>query len=81
MSVEVQQYHAHVLTVGRDIDRFFETKPGIFVFNNKLATQLSRPQIYADQDEAIAQQADKGSGWGGDEEKGDGRTAVESVEL
>lgn len=41
-----------------DIDRFFETEPGMIVCNNKLATQLSRPQMFADEDERIAQAAE-----------------------
>jgi len=66
-----------------DIDRFFETKPGIVVCNNKLATQLARPQIYIDQDNAIAQQAEKDSGWNGYEkadEKAD-EVTVEKLEV
>lgn len=42
-----------------DIDRFFETNPPIIICGNKLATQLSRPQIYADQDEEIYRQVEK----------------------
>ncbi|KAF2455814.1 sugar transporter STL1 [Lineolata rhizophorae] len=34
-----------------DIDRFFETKPGIFVHRNKLAVQLQRPDVYIEADE------------------------------
>lgn len=45
-----------------DIDRFFETKPGVIVCRNSLATQLSRPQQYYDQDEEIARQGEKGDG-------------------
>lgn len=37
-----------------DIDRFFETRPGIFVHRNKLATQLQRPSIFEEMDEKIA---------------------------
>ncbi|PGH20429.1 hypothetical protein AJ80_03575 [Polytolypa hystricis UAMH7299] len=37
-----------------DIDRFFETKPGIIVAFNKTATQLHRPEEYALMDEEIA---------------------------
>ncbi|KAF4126858.1 Sugar transporter [Geosmithia morbida] len=37
-----------------DIDRYFYDNPGIFVFKNKQATQLSRPQIYEDADREIA---------------------------
>ena len=36
-----------------DIDRFFETHPGIFIHRNKIATQLSRPQQYYEADERI----------------------------
>jgi hypothetical protein len=28
-----------------DIDRFFDTKPGIFIHRNKIATQLRRPSV------------------------------------
>jgi hypothetical protein len=38
----------------KDIDRFFETNPGIFIHNNKIATQLHRPAIYEEEDERIA---------------------------
>lgn len=37
-----------------DIDRFFETKPGIFVHRNKLAVQLHRPIEFIEADERIA---------------------------
>ena len=44
-----------------DIDRFFADHPAILVFRNKTATQLQRPEIYAEADRAIAdQQFDKG---------------------
>uniref|UniRef100_A0A093VF32 Sugar transporter STL1 n=1 Tax=Talaromyces marneffei PM1 TaxID=1077442 RepID=A0A093VF32_TALMA len=36
-----------------DIDRFFETKPGIIVAWNKTATQLERPEEYIRMDEEI----------------------------
>ncbi|OQN97487.1 hypothetical protein B0A48_16640 [Cryoendolithus antarcticus] len=49
-----------------DIDRFFETKPGVLVFRNRLATQLSRPQQYFDMDEEIARKEEKEGGWGGE---------------
>ena len=42
--------------------------PGIIVSKNKLATQLSRPQTYIDQDERIAQETD-GKEWNQDVEK------------
>lgn len=60
-----------------DIDRFFETKPGIIVCRNKLATQLSRPQIYIDQDEEIARAGDKGGVF--DDDKDEGRVTVEKM--
>jgi hypothetical protein len=37
-----------------DIDRFFETKPGILVHQNKLAVQLYRPSEFIEADERIA---------------------------
>jgi hypothetical protein len=37
-----------------DIDRFFETGPGIFVHRNKLAVQLHRPAEFIEADERIA---------------------------
>ncbi|KAF2101344.1 general substrate transporter [Rhizodiscina lignyota] len=39
-----------------DIDRFFESQPGLLVHRNKLATQLSRPEIYIEEDERIARE-------------------------
>ncbi|OAQ72887.1 sugar transporter STL1 [Pochonia chlamydosporia 170] len=39
-----------------DIDRFFADNPGIFVFRNKVATQLQRPDIYEEADNEIAHQ-------------------------
>ncbi|KAG4035133.1 hypothetical protein MFRU_002g04780 [Monilinia fructicola] len=33
-----------------DIDRFFESKPGLFVHRNKMATQLQRPRVYEEED-------------------------------
>ncbi|KAL2104959.1 hypothetical protein VUR80DRAFT_9258 [Thermomyces stellatus] len=45
-----------------DIDRFFETKPGIFVFRNKLATQLSRPEEFSGEDDRIAADEEKKAG-------------------
>lgn len=42
-----------------DIDRFFETKPGIFVHRNKIATQLHRPKIYDEEDYRIGHLEDK----------------------
>ena len=63
-----------------DIDRFFETKPGIIIARNPLATQLSRPEIYAEQDAAIARGAEKSGHWDGDEEKAGGDIAVEKLD-
>ena len=37
-----------------DIDRFFETEPGLFVHRNKLAIQLLRPIEFIEADERIA---------------------------
>lgn len=37
-----------------DIDRFFETEPGLFVHRNKLAVQLHRPIEFIEADERIA---------------------------
>jgi hypothetical protein len=37
-----------------DIDRFFETEPGLFVHRNKLAVQLHRPVEFIEADERIA---------------------------
>jgi len=62
-----------------DIDRFFETKPGILIFNNKLATQLQRPQVYIDQDAQIAQYGEKRSGSFAEEEKAGNEVSVEKV--
>lgn len=65
-----------------DIDRFFETKPGILVFRNKLATQLERPEVYAEQDERIAREGEKVGGWSGsgDEEKAGEGVRVEMLQ-
>jgi len=57
-----------------DIDRFFESKPGIVVAWNKTATQLQRPEEYIQMDEEIAQLANNGGiekklSDGGDEEQ------------
>ena len=37
-----------------DIDRFFADHPNVFVFRNKIATQLARPSEYSEADNAIA---------------------------
>ena len=37
-----------------DIDRFFETKPGILIHRNKLAVQLHRPVEFIEADARIA---------------------------
>ncbi|KAF2488787.1 sugar transporter STL1 [Lophium mytilinum] len=39
-----------------DIDRFFESGPGLFVHRNKIAVQLARPAEYAEEDARIARQ-------------------------
>ena len=36
------------------MDRFFATKPGIFIHRNKVAVQLQRPVEYIEADERIA---------------------------
>ena len=41
-----------------DSDRFFADHPDIFVFNNKLATQLRRPSVYEEADDMIAHRLD-----------------------
>lgn len=41
-----------------DIDRFFETGPGVFIHRNKLAVQLQRPVEYIEADERIARAED-----------------------
>jgi hypothetical protein len=55
-----------------DIDRFFETRPGIFI-HRKIATQLRRPSVYEEEDQRIA---DGGKGMG---ESGGG-SGVEEIE-
>jgi len=45
-----------------DIDRFFDANHGIFVFNNKIATQLHRPEEYIRMDEDIARDVEKERG-------------------
>ncbi|KAG0652492.1 Sugar transporter STL1 [Hyphodiscus hymeniophilus] len=42
-----------------DIDRFFETKPGILIHRNKIATQLHRPEIYEEDDYRIEHMDEK----------------------
>lgn len=37
-----------------DIDRFFETSPGVLIHRNKLAVQLHRPAEFIEADERIA---------------------------
>ncbi|OCL09725.1 sugar transporter STL1 [Glonium stellatum] len=39
-----------------DIDRFFESGPGIFINRNKIAVQLARPIEYIEADERIARE-------------------------
>ncbi|KAF2441498.1 sugar transporter STL1 [Karstenula rhodostoma CBS 690.94] len=49
-----------------DIDRFFETSPGLFVHRNKLAIQLHRPVEFVEADERIATaQAEEDNNIGG----------------
>jgi hypothetical protein len=62
-----------------DIDRFFETSPSIIVCRNKLATQLSRPQTYIDQDERIAQETDAKE-WNPDVKKNHDSVNVEQLD-
>ncbi|KAF2262282.1 sugar transporter STL1, partial [Lojkania enalia] len=45
-----------------DIDRFFETKPGILIHRNKFAIQLSRPALFIEEDERIAAAQDEKKG-------------------
>jgi hypothetical protein len=54
-----------------DIDRFFESKPGVFIHRNKIATQLARPAMYEEEDRRIA------AGIG---EKGEGELVAEEIE-
>ncbi|KAF7943751.1 uncharacterized protein EAE97_005821 [Botrytis byssoidea] len=42
-----------------DIDRFFESKPGLFIHRNKIATQLQRPQIYEEEDLRLGRAAEE----------------------
>jgi len=58
-----------------DIDRFFESKPGVFIHRNKIATQLQRPTIYEEEDARIgAALGEKGEGFVAEEvERGDGK--------
>ncbi|KIW48354.1 uncharacterized protein PV06_00949 [Exophiala oligosperma] len=42
-----------------DIDRYFEEHRNIFVFNDKMATQLKRPEVWEKMDEEIAKRADE----------------------
>lgn len=61
-----------------DIDRFFESKPRLFVHRNKMATQLQRPRVYEEEDlrlgtvaeEKVLQKSNSSSG-----------NAVEIMEL
>lgn len=59
-----------------DIDRFFETEPGIFIHSNKLAVQLHRPAEYIEADARIAR------GEGGDKTIGKRRSvSTEHIET
>lgn len=62
-----------------DIDRFFETKPGIFIHRNKIATQLKRPAIYEELDEQIAKGEGKFGDISGGEDKIHNEDASEEV--
>ncbi|KAI0125196.1 general substrate transporter [Xylariales sp. AK1849] len=42
-----------------DIDRFFADNPDVFVFQNKIATQLERPAIYEEADRIVAERDEK----------------------
>ena len=52
-----------------DIDRYFDANREIIVCRNQLATQLSRPQIYIDEDERFAHAGEKNQEWVGQDEK------------
>ncbi|KAI9803736.1 MAG: hypothetical protein M1833_000648 [Piccolia ochrophora] len=43
-----------------DIDRFFQTGPGVLVYKNRLATQLHRPREWEDLDEKIGRRGSVG---------------------
>lgn len=62
-----------------DIDRYFDANREIIVCRNKLATQLSRPQIYIEEDERIAHEGEKGGEWGEKDEKVGEQNTVEKV--
>tara|TARA_R110002003_G_scaffold72_9_gene6756 strand:+ start:26232 stop:26528 length:297 start_codon:yes stop_codon:yes gene_type:complete len=55
-----------------DIDRFFETNPGVFIHRNKLAVQLHRPVEFIEADERIAGEASK---------SGEKRTSISSEHV
>lgn len=66
-----------------DIDRFFETGPGLFVNRNRMAVQLQRPVEWIEEDERIAREEGRGKGGVGfedgmEKEKG-GVVGVEDV--
>jgi hypothetical protein len=42
-----------------DIDRFFDSQPGIIVSRNTLAVQLQRPEEYAETEARIAREEEK----------------------
>jgi hypothetical protein len=65
-----------------DIDRFFETNPPLIICRNELATQLSRPAVYAEMDDEIWRRGEMkmdGEGVEG-KEKEAGVVGVEDVE-
>ncbi|KAF7863814.1 hypothetical protein EAF04_006779 [Stromatinia cepivora] len=43
----------------KDIDRFFESKSGLFIHRNKIATQLQSPQIYEGEDLRLGKVAEE----------------------
>lgn len=45
-----------------DIDRFFDTDPGLFIHRNKLATQLHRPDVYVEADMRFGAENEKAEG-------------------
>jgi hypothetical protein len=64
-----------------DIDRFFETNPPLIICRNELATQLSRPAVYAEMDDEIWRRGEikiEGEGVEG-KEKESGVVGVEKV--
>ena len=54
-------------------------RPKIIVYKNKLATQLSRPEVYIKHDEWILQEAG-GKNWSGDVEKAQENVVTEQLD-